>query len=126
MTQTLTLDLVRDLWWTSNDRLHWATQRAKTRAVRMLAKAAAREQLRPVSGSVQVRVTCHLPTDRQFDPPNIAGTVAKAALDGITDAGIWADDDSRHVPVTAYDRGPKTSVRGIYRLTIELEEVEAA
>lgn len=126
MSQTMTLDLTRDLWWTSNDlvNMHRMTRHRKSSAVRLLAKQTAKQVLTPV-GSCRLTVTACLPTARTFDPSNIAGTVAKHAIDGLTDAGIWADDDSEHVVETTYKRGPKTSVAGIYRLVFTLEEVTA-
>jgi crossover junction endodeoxyribonuclease RusA len=38
-------------------------------------------------------VTIYAPTKRRLDPPNFYPTV-KALVDGLTDAGIWTDDNS--------------------------------
>lgn len=119
------LDLSRDLWWTSNDlpNMHRMAVAKKSRAVRALAAVVARQSgLGPVD-RCRVTVTASIPTARRFDPANIAGTVSKHAIDGFTDAGLWADDDSDHVVAVTFQRGPKTSVQGIYRLVFDLEEV---
>lgn len=125
MTQTLILDVPRDLWWTSNELLgmHYQTAGKKARCVREAAKQAALFlALEPVV-TCRVTVTASIPTARRFDPTNIAGTVSKHALDGFTDAGLWPDDDSEHVLFVGFQRGPKTGTRGLYRLTFEIEEV---
>lgn len=121
----IVLDLPRDLWWTSNDlvNMHRMVRARKSAAVRALAAVVGRQ-----SGQVQlercrITVTASLPTARKFDPANIAGTVSKHAIDGLTDAGLFPDDDSDHVLAVTFQRGPKTRVRGIYRLVIEIEEV---
>jgi len=121
----ITLDLSRDLWWTSNDlvNMHRMAAAEKSRAVRALAAAVARQSGQDPMERCRLVVTASLPTARRFDPANIAGTVSKHAIDGFTDAGIWADDDSDHVLAVTFQRGAKTSVRGIYRLTFEFEEV---
>lgn len=121
----IVLDLPRDLWWTSNDlvNMHHMVRARKADAVRALAADVGRLSGRPAVGQCRVIVTACLPTARRFDPANIAGTVSKHALDGFTDAGLWADDDSEHVVFTGFQRGPKTGTRGIYRLTFEIEEV---
>lgn len=127
MSQTLTLDLPRDLWWTSNELLgmHYHTAGKKARGVREFARDAARGSWIAPFYRCQVIVTASIPTARRFDPANIAGTVSKHALDGFTDAGLWPDDDSEHVIFVGFQRGPKTGTRGLYRLTFEIEEVKA-
>jgi hypothetical protein len=125
MTQTLTLDLPRDLWWTSNEMLgmHYHTAGRKARGVRKLARDACRGTWITPFYRCRVIVTAGIPTARRFDPANIAGTVSKHALDGFTDAGLWPDDDSEHVVFVGFQRGPKTGTRGLYRLTFEIEEL---
>jgi hypothetical protein len=127
VTQTLTLDLTRALWWTSNElqNMHRMQVAAKTRAVRAWAREAAFVANLARVERCRVTVTASIPTARRFDPANIAGTVAKHAIDGMTDAGLWVDDDSEHVLSQTFQRGPKTGVRGLYRLVIEIEEVPA-
>ena len=125
MTQTITLDVPRALWWTSNELLgmHYHTAGKKARCVREAAKQAALFlTLEPVE-RCRVIVTASIPTARRFDPANIAGTVSKHALDGFTDAGLWADDDSEHVVFVGFQRGPKTGTAGLYRLTFDIEEI---
>lgn len=125
MTQTLTLDLPRDLWWSSNELLgmHYHTAGKKARGVRDAAwRVALRDGPSPVT-RCRVIVTASIPTARRFDPTNIAGTVSKHALDGFTDAGLWPDDDSEHIVFVGFKRGPKTGTRGLYRLVFEIEEV---
>jgi hypothetical protein len=124
MIQTLVLDLARPMWWTSNELLgmHYQTAGKKARGVRAAALDVASSATFTRVDRCRVIVTASIPTNRRFDPANIAGTVSKHALDGFTDAGLWADDDSEHVVFVGFQRGPKTGVRGLYRLTFEIEE----
>jgi crossover junction endodeoxyribonuclease RusA len=120
----IVLDLPRDLWWTSNElpNMHYHSRAKKAAAVRALAAIAAKYAAEIPVERCRITVTACLPTARRFDPANIAGTVSKHALDGFTDAGLWADDDSEHVVFIGFQRGPKTGVRGMYRLTFDIEE----
>jgi hypothetical protein len=101
--------------------MHHHDRARKAASVRAFAAIAAKGET-PVT-RCRLIVTAHLPTARRFDPSNIAGTVAKHAIDGITDAEIWPDDDSEHVIAVTYQRGAKTGQAGMYRLAIEIEEV---
>ena len=127
MIQTVTIELTRPLWWTSNDlpNMHRMAIAAKAKAVRTLAADVATAARMARVDRCRVLVTASIPTRSRFDPCNIAGTVSKHAIDGLTDAGLWVDDDSEHVVLVAFQRGPKTGVRGLYRLTFEIEEVPA-
>ena len=116
----IVLDLPRSLWWSANDRLHWRARADKTAAVRVLAKAAARGTERYQRAVLDVQV--HYPTNARADPHNVASTVIKAAIDGIVSAGVLPADDDKHLTAVTISRGPKTSVAGIYRLTLTLEE----
>lgn len=120
---TIVIDLPRSLWWSANGREHWTRRSAKTRAVRLLAKAAARGTERFDRATLGVLV--HYPTNARADPHNVASTVIKAAIDGIVSAGVLPDDDDKHLTAVTISRGPKTSIAGIYRLTLTLEEVPA-
>lgn len=51
-----------------------------------------------------VVVTVNPPTRRRMDPPNWCPTV-KALVDGLTDAGIWTDDNSTVIPVMVFRSG---------------------
>lgn len=119
----IVLDLPRELWWSANDRLHWRARADKTAAVRALARAAALDECWLYRASLTVLV--HYPTNARADPHNVASTVIKAAIDGIVSAGVLPDDDDKHLTAVTISRGPKTSIPGIYRLTLTLEEVPA-
>lgn len=119
----IVLDLPRSLWWSANNRHHWQVVRRKKAAVRALAKSAAMGAGRFERAVLDVQV--HYPTNAQADPHNVASTVLKAAVDGVVDAGVLPDDSSQHLTAVTISRGPKTSVKGIYRLTLTFEEVPA-
>lgn len=118
MNQSMTLAIPRALVVNSNHRLHFMERSRKTRELRNLASWAARAQLKPVEGRVRVLCTYQWPDARRRDAENLAPT-SKACVDGIRDAGILPDDDSRHV-VGVDNRQGEKSPTGIL-LTITLE-----
>ena len=105
-------------WHTANDRMHWAKKAQRTKQVRFLAFAHAKHL--PHLGRANVHVTVCYPTARRADPAN-ASPVAKAAIDGIVDAGVLDDDDHQHVPEVTFSRGPDTGQQGMYRLIVRLD-----
>lgn len=48
------------------------------------------------------------PTRRRFDPPNLSPST-KHIIDGLTDAGLWDDDDWTHLTKISFSYGGKTS-----------------
>lgn len=121
----MTLDLPRALWWTaSNERSdHYLTRSRKVSAVRGMAELLAKTHLKPVSSGVAcVLVEVCTPIANRLDPANVGSTVVKAALDGMVDALILPDDSSKYMPLTMYRRGPKTGVKGTYRLVFHVRE----
>lgn len=126
MTQEVTLDIHKRYWWTSNAerRMHWGTRAEKVRTVRAMGRMRSRD-LEPMEKAAVTVTACYPSSRHTQDVANIAGTVAKAALDGIvTDAGVLADDDSSHLVAVTYRRGPDTGKAGWYRLVVALEPVE--
>lgn len=89
---------------TMNKRYHWSTRHRLTRLWRHAAYVAACEQLGrgPAERAREacfVRVSFPVPDPaRRRDPHNWSPT-EKALVDGLVDAGVWPDDDERHVLV---------------------------
>lgn len=104
--------------------MHWAVRAEKVRTVRAMGRMRS-QGLEPVQRAA-ITVTACYPSKRYTqDVPNIAGTVAKAAIDGIvTDSGLLPDDDSEHVVSVTYRRGPDTGKKDWFRLVVTLDEVE--
>lgn len=82
----------RGLVLTSNQRLHPQVKAKKTKALRLLAKSEAQG----LRGPQPCRVIAWLafPDRRRRDAPNWWPTI-KALMDGLVDAGVWDDDNSR-------------------------------
>ena len=123
MTDTITLTIPAGEWLSSNQRLHWAQKARRTRSIRtrafMLGLAALRAgDVTARTGKTHVHVLVAYPTARKADPPNAYPTV-KAIIDGLVDARIFPDDNSDHVSL-GFDRDPKKSALGTYRLTLAL------
>ena len=79
-----------------NDRMHWAPRSRIVANWRKAAYFAALLHKVPRLGRSLVSVTLPVRDRRKRDPGNWAPTV-KPIVDGITDAGVWPDDDSRYV-----------------------------
>lgn len=80
----------------SNDRLHIRVKALRTKALREAAFEVANTADLPHLGRAQVY--CHLrPTNKARRDPGNWYPSAKAALDGLVDAGVLDDDDHLHV-----------------------------
>lgn len=132
MSVDIVIEVPAREWLTSNGRYHWADRARRTAAVRRRAWAAAiahresggRRHRRPwYEGRVRVTATVQGRTRVRTDPANTYPTV-KACLDGMTDAGVWEDDDSTHVVGPDMRLGePDPSLRtGWHRITITIEK----
>lgn len=98
---------------------HWAKRKDMVKALRLLAARDCRLQdIQPRHGKTLVVATIGYPTRHKADPANAAPTV-KPIIDGMTDAGIFPDDNSDHV-VQAFDRDHVNSKRGHYTVTITM------
>ena len=119
-SHTIRLDVPAAWWMTSNQRMHHMERARRTGYVRHAAKLAARG-LAPLASPVTISAAIGLPTARRFDPPNSSPTV-KAAIDGVVDAGVLADDSSKHVTAVTFCRDHCRTERGRYRLTLTITE----
>lgn len=105
----------------SNQRLHPLAKARLTALWRAAATAAAIEQdARPfVLFPVRVVVHVHAATARRYDAGNVYPT-AKAVVDGLTDAGLWPDDENDFVVGPDLRRGPVR--KGKPALTVTFQE----
>ena len=116
---TLTFTIPADMWLSLNDRPHWAVKAKRTAWLRAEGKRAA------VDGGIPEQTTTHVAAwigytrNGTADPMNAALTV-KALIDGMTDAGVWLDDDSTHVIGPTYLRDPKSTTPGHYTVRLVL------
>lgn len=80
-----------------NDRDHWAKRSRLTRSWRTSAKLYALADKMP-KGLPFSRIEITLPVrdNRARDPHNVVPT-CKAIVDGLVDAGMFADDNSKHL-----------------------------
>lgn len=117
--QELLIPLGKPEWYSLNDRPHHMKRARIAKAVRTKAGLLARTHLSPVAGPVSVTAYIGYPRGvGRADPSNAA--VVKHILDGLSDAQIWADDDSANVPAVAFRRDAGTGKPGLWtvRLTI--------
>lgn len=122
MSRQWVLDFARpDEWISANHREHWAVKAAKTRAWRAATAMHARAAQVPTLAAAHVLVEPRWCDKRRRDATNVAPT-AKACLDGLTDAGVWADDDDSHLLEVAFRQGPKAT--GLARIRITITELD--
>lgn len=89
-----------------NARVHWAAKARAVRGYRARAMVMARRAGRPHGwGEATVRITWYAKTRTHPDPDNALASL-KAGIDGITEAGVLADDRAlRYEPIAfAVDR----------------------
>ena len=116
----LIVDIHKDMWQTANDRTHWARKAKRTKAVRYLAYMTARSQKLTVpTPCIAIAQIGYLAADKSRVDVDNAQPTLKAVLDGITDAGAWADDDSKSVGEISYRRGPRSPVKDHYRIHLK-------
>lgn len=63
------------------------------------------------------------PTRSRLDPPNLYPTV-KAIIDGMTDAGIWIDDNHKVIKKMSFADGGLSNEKGHYKLVLDVKEVK--
>lgn len=104
---------------TSNQRMPWRPRARLTRDLRRITWALATNTIGPVGlDRVRIVATVHPgPRTSRFDPHNWQPTV-KAAIDGLVDAGVLADDDATRVTEVAFVAGPRAQQRTRLSLTI--------
>ncbi|MER7707191.1 hypothetical protein ABTX81_30360 [Kitasatospora sp. NPDC097605] len=104
----------------ANDRLHWAVRARRVREIRDAARWMARHNKVPRLARARIDVVVHpKPRASRFDPHNW-GPSAKAAIDGLVDAGVLPDDSSAYLVASEVRAGDP--VRG-GRLDLVITEV---
>lgn len=92
-----------------NSRGHWAKKHRAVAEYRAHADAEVRRTIRasqrPRWASAELRTTWYLPDERRRDPDNLMASL-KAAIDGLRDGGVLADDNRLviHPPEMRIDR----------------------
>ncbi|QHO91953.1 hypothetical protein CWT12_12405 [Actinomyces sp. 432] len=109
-------------WITSNGpagRLHWAEKARRTRRLRERAGWEARRARIPAMPRARIDAYIHGRFRRRVDPANTYPTV-KALVDGLVDARVLPDDDSRHLDGPhMYTGAPDRDMReGWHRVTL--------
>lgn len=113
----------------SNDRFHTVDKAKITKRIRGFAywhTLTARDKERAAfspSNPCEVTVTIYSPTKSKLDPPNLYPTV-KAIIDGMTDAGIWTDDNHKVIKKLSFVYGGLSEEKGHYRMVFDIEEVK--
>lgn len=115
----LTFTIPADQWLSSNQRPHWAVKAKRTRWLRGLGQQRAMAECVEPVDVAHVAAFIGYTTASKADPSNAHPTV-KALIDGMTDAGVWEDDDSTHVIGPTYLRGPKSPTPGHYTVRLVL------
>lgn len=115
--QTLVIPMAAE-WISSNAREHWAPRNRKTRAWRSASMLVARSSGVTFDVPVDLEVVVHKRrTAGRWDPHNLMPT-AKAVIDGLVDAGLLEDDDTKHIRSTSIRAGAADRLRPGMTITI--------
>ncbi len=108
----------------ANDRPHW-TQKAKItaylRQIGRLKVSEGKYTTYTKKSPCGLVVTIYAPTKRRMDPPNFYPTI-KALIDGMTDAGLWTDDNHEIIKYMTFEFGGLSQIKDKYKIEIEVEE----
>ena len=118
----LVVDVPGNEWMTSNGRYHPLDRARRSKSLRTRAWALATAARLP-RYTCRVRVDYHVVTRRagRFDPANAYPTV-KPIIDGMTDAGVWVDDDDTHLDGGPVDRDMRAGWHRVILTITPLEE----
>lgn len=129
----LEFEFMREATLNSNDRFHYQVKAKRTKALRAQGRAVglkkqldhlrdAKTKFKPFSKvrPCTVDILLYSPTRRKLDPPNFYPTV-KALIDGLTDAGLWVDDNHEVIQSMAFKYGGLSGSKA-YRLEIRIDE----
>ena len=117
-------ELMRKEMISSNDRHDKFKKAGLTKRLRALARFKCKLGVNvPYSDKkpCEVIVTIYSPTRITYDPPNFWPTV-KALQDGMTDAGIWTDDNKEIITFTGFRHGGLSGSK-CYRVEIGIKEI---
>lgn len=121
-TEVVIIHLGRREWMNSNQRLHWRERSRRSSFIRSSVEALARG-IGPYE-KVHILAVVRYPKGvGAADPANSYPTV-KAAIDGLVDAGLIANDDHHHVIGPDMRRGDNTDARGLWSIELHITELE--
>lgn len=112
----------------SNDRFHTQIKAKMTKRIRVFSyyqTLATKDKKRAAfspSNTCKVTVIIYSPTKSKLDPPNLYPTV-KPIIDGMTDAGVWTDDNHKVIKKLSFVYGGLSGERGHYKFVFDIEEV---
>lgn len=111
----------------TNDRMHPMVKAKITSYLRLLSFDTVKqkgmiEKFNP-NYPCEVIMIVYPPTKRRMDPHNLAITL-KALIDGMTDAGLFTDDDYHVVDMVSFRHGGKTSGDKNYRIDIIVKSIK--
>lgn len=87
---------------TSNSRLHWADKARRTRTIRDMAHVLCKHEHRYTRLSAATLVVETRWPDRRVRDAENSQPMGKAAIDGVVQAGLLADDNSKILQLTSY------------------------
>ena len=126
MSRTYTLTVPAPApWINANARGSWQARHRLTRVWRDAAWAAAKGARLPlIEGHVHIVATIHKASPNAYDAANWAPT-AKAAVDGLRDAGVLRDDSNKYVTGPDMRPGARSDKPRLIITITELDQEEA-
>lgn len=106
---------------TANQRMHWRRKAAMTAVIRQRFAIAARQGQR-IDGRVHCTAWLGFPDPSRRRDPNNWSPTTKAAVDGLVDGRLLADDSHQHVIGPDHRLDPEPCPVGHVRITLDLED----
>jgi crossover junction endodeoxyribonuclease RusA len=117
-TVTLTFPIPNGAILNANMPINYRVKAMRVKALRDLSFSLGTEMNIPEFKECTVKIIVYPPSSRRVDPPNFYPTV-KPLIDGLTDAGAWADDDWKHLrEMTFLHGGDKSNISQVYILKL--------
>lgn len=119
----LTFPVPREILLNANQPIHYTVKGQRVLALRSMSCNLAKSLKVPQYPKCEVIVQVSPPTRRRLDPPNLYPTV-KPLVDGLTDAGVWVDDDWQHLIKMSFVYGGPSKISGVFIIKLTIKEVK--
>lgn len=123
----IVFDLHSSVWLSANQRVHHMAKARRVKALRQTARIRGLNLIRK-EGATQINkanitaVIHYAPHVTRADPHNAAPTV-KALIDGLVDAGLFPDDNHKHIPAITFTRGDEPARKRYHAVTLQITPI---
>ena len=120
-TTTFKFPIPREIILNSNQSVCQRVKGLRVKALRRMGEALGKTLSDCAFDKYSVDVFVYPPSKRRLDPPNLYPTT-KPLIDGLTDAGMWVDDDHEHMSSMTFYYGGLSSCPDLFIIEILVKE----